>query len=154
MHIEIERKFLASIDDALLKPHQVVHIQQVYLSVSPEIRLRQIMACHDPVSYRMTFKGKGTTQRREHEFTVTEEEWDAACEFRFGDVIRKMRHIIDGWEIDCYYGFLSGLVIAECELPHPDAEIAPLPLGITLHDEVTNDSRYKNITLALSGLPR
>jgi adenylate cyclase len=55
------------------------------------------------------------------------------------------------WEVDDFSGAHKGLVIAEIEMPNEMAEFErPSWLG----EEVTDDKRYYNASLAADGLPR
>lgn len=68
---------------------------------------------------------------------------------RIGDLIEKTRYRIDHqgfcWEIDVFHGANAGLVIAEIELEHTEAEF-PLPDWVGA--EVTHERSYSNSSLS------
>ena len=68
---------------------------------------------------------------------------------RVGDLIEKTRYRIDHhgfcWEVDVFHGANAGLIIAEIELDHPEAEF-PLPDWVGA--EVTHERGYSNSSLS------
>lgn len=64
-------------------------------------------------------------------------------------LIEKIRHFVTHadreWSVDEFFGDNAGLLIAEVELPHPDA---PLVLPDWVGEEVTDDRRYYNANLS------
>ena len=108
------------------------------------------------VSYYRTIKlGRGV-QRVELEEETTQRVFDHLWTLTEGCRIRKRRYEVpDGdlvWEIDEFIG--RELVLAEVELSSPEL-IPTLPAWLAGHvvDEVTDDGRYTNLSLAQEGLP-
>lgn len=68
---------------------------------------------------------------------------------RVGDLIEKTRYRVQHqgfhWEVDVFHGANAGLVIAEIELDHPDADF---PRPDWIGDEITHDSDYSNSALS------
>lgn len=147
---EIERKFLLDAVPAGLPAGDT--IQQAYLALSPEVRIRKRgNNCY------ITIKGEGDLERDELEGAVPCWAFDALwpkCNLR----IEKQRHTVNDaghtLEIDVYTGRLGGLVIMEVEFPTVDAAIAFVaPSWVGTAREVTGDKRYKNKLLARDGRP-
>lgn len=149
---EIERKFVL-LHLPWHLPRRARQLESAYLSVGdPEVRVARYAG--EEGSYQITIKhGKGIS-RTEVILDVTDEVGDSiwatiSPERR----IRKLRGwYIGGWEVDVYDGVHEGLRIAEIELPSEDTPLPPLPEGMVLGPEVTDDARFKN--KALSGMPR
>jgi adenylate cyclase len=150
---EIEKKFLlkalpTGIDNG-------VEIRQGYLSTSdPEVRVRS-----KGKQYFVTRKGGEGFIRSEDEEEVSKEIFNILWPATVGARIEKTRYKIVGndslvWEVDEYYGQLSGLFTAEVELPDSEtrAEMSAVIADVLVVD-VTEDKRYKNKTLAIKGLP-
>ena len=149
--IEIERRFLvAETPQALPVP---ITIEQAYLATgAASVRVRRADA-----RFLLTIKAGGGLVRREIERELDEEEfvalWEVGTELR----IAKRRFPIelgDGLvaEYDEFDGDLAGHRLVEVEFP--DVEVArrfepPSWFG----DEVTDDPRFTNRTLAGQGWP-
>jgi adenylate cyclase len=106
--------------------------------------------------YFETFKGIGRLQRRELEIVLSHDQFNALWPGTEGRRIEKTRYQIDyagqTIELNVFRGSLEGLVLAEVEFTsreisedfeHPD----------WLGEEVTDDVRYKNQSLAQRGAP-
>jgi adenylate cyclase len=148
--IEIERKFLVkkggSHRDAAFS---VSHIQQGYIpaeGATVRIRLR------DDKAY-LTIKGKSRDNglsRYEFEKEISAVEAVELLKLCRGGVIDKHRYLVRCgervFEVDEFHGANEGLVIAEVELPSPDADYAaPDFLG----PEVTADKHFRNAFMSV-----
>lgn len=144
--LEIERQFLVRrIDAEVLERADRVHsIRQGYLTLtSPAIRVRQI-----DDRCVMTVKAGGGLVRQEVEFEI---EPDIAAELfaiAGSKVIEKTRYVVGGWELDVFKGRHSGLLIGEVELLDPEDPTPPLPRGVELWREVTEEQGFTNQFLA------
>lgn len=144
--LEIERQFLIRrLDPAVFDRAERIHrIRQGYLTLtSPAIRVRQI----DDRTV-MTVKAGGGLVRREVEFDI-----EAAVAQELFDIagtrtIQKTRYVLGGWELDVFEGRHTGLLIGETELDDPDDPTPPLPLGVELLREVTEEQGFTNQFLA------
>lgn len=155
---EIERKFLLSV----LPPEIVAipgkQIRQGYLEINPdgsEIRVRQ----KGDEFTRTAKSGKGKT-RTEDERLITKAAFDIDWPNTEGRRIEKVRRKIPyetpqgtvTIEVDDYEGNLKGLRIAEVEFPD-DEKSNQFQKPTWFGQEVTEDARYKNQSLALHGVP-
>jgi len=155
MGVEIERRFLVNV--AALPPKSVpgYTLRQGYLATRPVVRVRweqrAVAPGQDPADAAtkgyLTIKGPGTRVRAEYEYEIPAaeaEELLGLCSVQ----LRKHRYYIHDeghWSIDVFEDNLTGLWLAEIELPSVDAEFArPAWLG----REVTDDPRYTNVALA------
>ena len=148
MAIEIEHKYLV-IDDSYKSAAICTHkIMQGYLSDKREqtVRIRTI----DEKAF-VTIKGitKGAS-RLEYEYEIPfEDAVDMLQNVCLKPIISKTRHIVefDGerWEIDEFHESLTGLTLAEIELPNESHQYSkPNFIG----KNVTGDTRYYNSNLA------
>lgn len=153
MGTEIERKFLVkeSIID-VLKGIAPTDIMQGYLSKEANATVR-IRLSGDRAF--LTVKGLATgisCDEWEYEIPPTDAKTMLAKNST-GDVIVKKRYEIvhDGltFEVDVFGGKLSGLIVAEVELP---SEETVVNLPEWAGKEVSLDFRYKNAVLANSGV--
>lgn len=151
---EIERKFLVRSDAWRAGVTRRHRIRQAYLSVPgsrASVRIRVV----DEQTARLTVKAAAGSDgpalsRAEFEYPVPLSDALAMFELRVGEVVEKVRHVLDAgagrvWEVDEFSGGLAGLVMAEIELARADEDIA-LPGWVGR--EVTNDPRYGNVALA------
>ena len=110
------------------------------------------------VSVRVRTAGDGAWLNiKSRELGVTRQEFEYAVPLAdarelmklAGNPVAKRRHWIDyqgfTWEVDEFLGDNAGLIVAEIELPAPDAPYARPPW---LGREVTDDPRYYNTWLA------
>ncbi len=144
---EIERKFLVA-SDAWRTGARGVPYRQGYLDTGAGCTVRVRVAGERAF---LTIKGppQGAV-RDEYEYPIpvadAEELLGRLCS---GGCIEKVRHRVTHagrvWEVDEFEGANAGLVLAEVELEHPDAEVA---LPSWLGTEVTGDPRYTNAALA------
>lgn len=151
MPIETERKFLVLDDswraDATLKGVIMQGFVKTANRLSVRFRVMGDKAC-------FTLKGRafeGTpTSRPEYEYEIplaeAREIIRTICD---GGTVEKVRHLVEHagrtWEVDVFAGANAGLVVAEVELPSPDAEVALPPWA---GREVSDDPAYANLSLA------
>lgn len=155
---EIEKKWLIKKEDIPYDLSKAVsyEIEQTYINFSPEIRIRKI----DNSEHVLTFKAdtaiKGLA-RKEHEYTITEEEYNKLLLKKEGNTISKTRYRVYDendipMEIDVFFGDLEGLAYLEIEFPDVESSYKfEDPSWIT--KDVTTDSNYKNGSLARFGIP-
>lgn len=148
MGIEIERKFLVSGDGWQQHAVQSGAIVQGYLTEGEAVTLR-IRIIEDNTAL-LTIKGERQgLSRPEFEYDIPLEDARDMLALAGGAVIRKRRFLLDlpggEWIVDVFEGVHQGLVLAEVELPAPDAVVT---LPDWLGKEVTEDPRYYNSSLA------
>ncbi len=146
MGVEIERKFLVKGDS--WKTAKPMHLRQGYLNTDRSRTVRVRIA--GPNAY-ITIKGITTNvSRTEFEYPIPLEDADALLLLCSDSIIDKQRHTLPigdvVWEIDEFYGANKGLVVAEVEL---NSETQQFSLPNWIGDEVSNDSRYYNSSLAV-----
>lgn len=148
---EIERKFLVTGNSYLTMARESHEIRQAYISPLREATVR--VRVKDSFAY-LTVKGPNNGAiRDEWEYPIpvadAMEMMECLTDGRF---LHKTRYIVehDGltWEVDVFHGALSGLCVAEVELPTADT---PLTLPPFIGREVTGDADYYNSNL-LSGI--
>ena len=146
-----------------LTKYQVKHMEQMYVSVKPVIRIRRT-----DDRRVLTVKSKGLLSRQEFEMDLDEDEYrNLRCKAD-GNIIEKDRYIIplsdtDGTcgdsevdrelkiELDVFDGIFGGLTYAEVEFPEEkfaNTFVPPTWFG----RDVTEDGIYQNS--ALSGMDR
>lgn len=148
MATEVERKFLVTGDGWRDAVSHSVLIRQAYLSFTAAMAIR-IRIVDDAMAFLTIKSAELGIARSEFEYPLPLDDARGLLELRTGDVVEKRRHIVRSgeaqWEIDVFEGRHAGLVIAEIELPRPDAYFErPAWLG----QEVTSDPRYYNVNLA------
>jgi len=148
MAAEIERKFLVAGDGWKAQAGESTDIRQAYLATTDKASVR--VRIRDDAEAVLSIKSAvpGTT-RAEFEYDIPLEDARQLMQLRGGGMIEKRRYtVVNGkatWEIDVFGGAHKGLVIAEIELPSAQASFErPSWLG----EEVTDDKRYYNATLA------
>ncbi len=151
---EIERVFKVRRLPKDIEKYPSEHIVQGYLAIDStgaEVRLRKTGE-----RYFETFKGGGRLQRRELEIELSREQFNTLWPGTEGRRIEKIRYQIQEAgqkiELNVYRGNLAGLVLAEVEFPSSENSAAFKPPD-WLGEEVTDDVRYKNQTLAQKGAP-
>lgn len=144
--MEIERKFivneLPSLDNIPYKK-----IKQGYVTLSPELRVRQA-----DDKYYLTKKGEGFLIREEEEMEISASEGEryfSKCENR---LVYKTRYYIPYEkyiiELDIYEKKHKGLVVCEVEFStvnEANSFIPPMWFG----EEITENREYRNKYLAL-----
>ena len=152
---EIEKKFKVKKLPANLKSYPNKQIKQGYTSISDdgaEVRLRQ-----KGEKYFLTKKSGVGIVREETEQEISKEEFEKQWPETQGRVVEKTRYEItlaDGnlAELDIYEGNLAGLMTVEVEFTDQNKAqefIAPDWFA----DDITEDSTYKNASLAVNGNP-
>ena len=143
---EIERKFLV-IGNGWRENAVGTHYRQGYLNSVKERTVR-IRTINDKAF--LTVKGKNDgAVRDEWEYSIPVADAEGMLErCAQGSVISKTRYIVPegtyNWEVDEFHGSHEGLVVAEIELPHPDATFrCPDFIG----EEVTGNPSYYNSNL-------
>jgi CYTH domain-containing protein/predicted ATPase len=129
---ETERRFIVYEHDPLILQAPKKHIYQGYFETPADFELR-VRIIND-TSGRLTRKDGSGLTRPEDERPIDLE----LARFLMNttqDRLRKVRHVLDGWEFDVYEPPLEGLRIVEFE--HPDAAAANLPSWIHRAREVT-----------------
>ena len=152
--IEIERKFLVSALPDLGRL-EAVAVRQGYLTAaddSVEARLRQ-----SGDAFFMTLKSGEGLQRMEYEIPIDQSQFDVLWPATARRRIEKVRHVgrLEDqriFELDVFSGRLAPLVLVEVEFPSRETALAFIP-PTWFGPEVTDDKRFKNKTLATSGLP-
>lgn len=148
---EIERKFLVKGPVPEGMPFEP--IRQGYVTAasdSAEVRLRQKGgACF------LTVKSEGGLVRDEYEITIGTAEFETLWPLTEGRRVEKTRHrgqlaVGLDFELDIFEGRLAPLMLVEVEFPSEEAARAFVPPA-WFGDEVTEDKRYRNRSLALSG---
>lgn len=146
MALEIERKFLVK-DDRWREGADGVAFKQGYLQADPECAVRIRIAGPRAM---LTIKGqpRGVT-RLEFEYEIPLADAEAMlASLAQKPFIHKTRYTVpyggNPWEVDVFEGENAGLVVAEIELPAPDAPFERPPW---LGAEVTDDPRYLNANL-------
>jgi adenylate cyclase len=153
---EIERKFLVEeLPPDLEDEEPPEEIRQAYLALPPdgvEVRVRQRAD-----RYYLTVKSAGGLVREETEIELSRDQFARLWELPGLPIVEKTRRQVPRdqhvMEIDVFAGRLEGLVLAEVEFESVAASEAFVPPS-WLGQEVTEDSRYKNRSLALNGPPR
>lgn len=153
MAIEIERRFLVDGSGWRRGARAPSHIRQAYLALTPEASIR-IRISNGEAATLTVKSAQAAIERAEFEYAIPVADAEKLMALRTGRVIEKQRHGVAvgeaQWEVDVFGGELSGLVIAELELDHKDRAFErPQWLG----EEITNDGRYANASLAIYGLP-
>ncbi len=142
---EIERKFLVSGTDFMQTAVGCKHICQGYLSRKPTVRVR----IQDSDAY-ITVKSRnlGAT-RQEWEYQVPLSDAQEMMKLCTEALIEKVRYLVPFggrmWEVDVFQGSLSGLVVAEVELPSEDVEVQLPPWA---GEEVTGNPAFYNTALS------
>jgi len=147
---EVERKFLVREVPSL---GEGTALRQAYLAVDGgvEVRVRDQGGEHV-----LTVKGGRGLRRAEVEVAIGSDEFDELWALAPDRRIVKTRHRVAVGdhvaEVDVYAGSLEGLVVVEVEFATTeDAESFDPPPWFG--EELTNDPRWSNATLATSGRP-
>ena len=153
MSVEIEKKFIVENVPFALNRYKCYEIIQGYIAVEEnyaEVRVRYI-----DNKYILTIKSDRTNSRLEEECILNAQQGKRLLGFCKDRVIRKTRYYIPyngaTIELDIFKDALEGLMIAEVEFKNIDEMnnfIVPSWFGV----DITEDKRYKNKNLAISGL--
>ena len=146
MSLEIERKFLVKDLSFEALATAQSQISQGYLSREAERTVR--VRLRDGKGF-ITIKSKNRgAVRGEWEYEIPERDARELLTLCEGRVISKTRYLVPWqgmtWEVDVFGGDLSGLILAEIELPSADAEFCAPPF---VGEEVTGNQRYYNSNL-------
>ena len=136
--IEIERRFIARVDDALLRDADKMLQRQGYLTVRDPttLRIRQ-----EGDAWVLAIKAEaGGIRRHEIELPVSELQGRTLLALASGGTVEKVRHTIGRWEIDVYGGRYEGLILAEVELESEDEPLPDPPPGLELVREITRQT--------------
>jgi adenylate cyclase len=153
--LEIERTYLLDRLPVLPADAVALRIEQGYFPAragSLEGRLRRTTAPDESVACTHTIKRGNGLVRQEIEREITPDEFALLWPETEGRRLRKTRHVVTvgelKWEIDEYDEL--DLVLADIELPSPDAHVAP-PHWLRPHivRDVTDEPAYRNYRLAL-----
>lgn len=155
---EIEKKWLISLEDIPydLSKAERYEIIQTYLNFSPEIRVRNINNKEYVLTTKCDTAIKGLV-REEHEYLITEEEYNNLLTKQEGNTIYKTRYRFTDkngieMEIDVFSGDLEGLAYLEIEFVNIEsADNYQTPDWVI--KDVTTDLLYKNGYLARYGIP-
>lgn len=147
MGIEIERKFLVAGEAWREAVVRADRIRQNYLMRGPAMSVR--IRTSGAAAWLTVKAGTDALSRAEFEYPIPLADAEAMLVLCPGPGIAKTRHIVPAsnglaWEIDLFEEELTGLVLAEIELPDVDAAFdRPDWLGV----EVTGDPAYLNANL-------
>lgn len=154
MAAEIERKFLVRGDGWRASADGGSQLRQAYLASTDACAVR--VRVKDERQAFITIKSaRAGSSRDEFEYPLPVEDARAMLKLRTGNAVEKTRYRVPAgdltWEIDVFAGAHQGLTIAEIELPDAGTKFdRPDWVG----EEVTDDKRYYNASLALNGLPK
>ena len=149
--IEIERKFL--VKSLPVEMQRGTPILQGYLAHDEqmEVRIRQYGNDHF-----LTVKEGSGLKRRETEIEISPQQFLTLWPSTEGRRLEKLRSLINYGayqiEVDRYLGDLEPLLVAEVEfssIEESESFIKPDYLG----EEVTEEDAYKNLSLAIHGIP-
>ncbi len=151
---EVERKFLVDRVPAEVCAVESVRIRQGYLAVSSESEVRIRDSDGD---YTLTVKSGRGIERAESEVQLLGTQFEKLWPMTEGHRVEKRRMRValeDGLvaELDVYEGGLEGLVTVEVEFAsrrEADEFVPPSWFG----EDVSEDHRYKNASLARFGSP-
>ena len=147
---EIERKFLLANDDW---KHEVIKREHLWDGLIARFGDGKVRVRLSENNAWLTIKGpREGISRLEFECEIPRADAEhmlrALCQA--DPVLEKVRHTVPfgglDWTIDVYMGPLTGSVLAEVELEHPDQHLRIPPW---VGEEVTNDPRFKKSALAL-----
>lgn len=155
--MEIERKFLIKKLPENLEQYSCHHLEQVYLSTNPVIRVRKKQPvtpsmASDKTHYILTVKSSGLMTRQEFEMELNEEEYQNLLSKGESNTISKKRYEIPlennlTLELDVFDRTFEGLILGEIEFAGEDDAKKYNPSDL-MGKEVTFDSRFHNSTMS------
>lgn len=154
MGVEIERKFLVK-NERWRKNSKPTRIMQAYLSDHYD-RIVRVRIHDDKGCLTIKNAGNGGLARKEFEYEIPVSDAEFMIKkMSCSTPIIKTRHLLDAgngqtWEVDEFHGAYEGLIVAEIEL---DAENERFEIPDWLGEEVTDDKRYSNASLAKMNSP-
>jgi adenylate cyclase len=145
--IEIERKFRVQNDQWRRAADAGTEFRQGYLGEITRVSVR-VRVEGERANLNIKSAEIGSS-RLEFEYPIPLADAETLLELASGPLVEKRRYLVhvEGtcFEIDEFRGDNLGLVLAEVELPHPDA---PFPRPSWLGEEVTADPRFYNVYLS------
>lgn len=146
--MEVERKFKFDKVPDNLELLEIAEVYQAYLSINPEVRLREKVK-HDMIDYKLTIKGDGTLTRTEVELGISRLEYLELLDIIGHKGFIKKHYtkyrLPDGHILECSIvdeGTETEFRYAEIEFESEDeARIFKVP--DYLGDEITYDDSYK-----------
>ena len=160
--MEIERKWLIRKERIPfnLDSCEKMHIDQLYVSFSPVIRIRNV---DYGSKYVLTIKTVSPRidpelAKNEYETEITEKEYLELVKISQGNLISKTRFVVKvenglKYEIDFFEGSLSGLAYLEIEFPD-EGHALHFPDPDWVEYDVTYRPEFKNSALAKYGMPK
>jgi CYTH domain-containing protein len=147
---EIERKFIVKEIPKNIKQYQRIDILQKYISIDPEIRIRQQIEDGEYTYYKAK-KSNDSLSREQDEVEISSTDFYNLSSITMGNDIVKVRYLIPVGkytaELDIYQEKLSGLLIVEVEFKTVQ-EAGEFVVPNWFRQEVTYDKRYKNKNLS------
>jgi len=148
MAIEIERKYLVRDNSWRQSEIGSAPIEQGYFARTPHVKAR--VRIFGDNAYLTLKSAAGGLSRHEYEYKIPKADAvEMIRQFTIEPPITKVRYDVPFkgmiWTVDVFGGANEGLVLAEVELKSADQSIS-LPAWVG--DEVTDDPRYENSTLA------
>ena len=147
MAVEIERKFLVASERWKEEVVRSVRLRDGLISSSDRGKVR-VRITDDKAT--LAIKGpRSGLSREEYEYEIPFEDAVALLDRHCaGAILEKTRFFVPNgdlvWEVDVYSGILSGVVIAEIELPAENIAVdRPSWVGI----EVTGQEEYRKINM-------
>lgn len=143
---EIERRFLVRCADAMwLRLGEGNHLRQGYVrNGEPSVRIR----IGEPRGAVLNCKSGSGIRRSEVEAIVPADVAQALFQAAEDRVVEKIRWRMGAWELDRFLGALEGLMLLEIELDAEDQAMPPVPEGVHVLREVTDDKRFVSGYLA------
>lgn len=151
---EIERKFKVSGNGWRSEASSSSDFLQAYIASGEDRSVRvRIMDC---ARAKLTIKiGRQLLARDEFEYEIPLADAQEMSKTALGIVLEKTRYRVEHngyvWEVDVYAGTYAGLIVAEVEIEHEDAN-PDIPEWIG--EEITGDRRYSNVVMATEDLSR
>lgn len=144
MPVEIERKFLVRSDEWRTQIASTTIIRQGYLTQGGGTSVRVRLT--DRGAWLAVKSGGTPLGRLEFEYPIPVKDAETLLELCAKPILEKVRHVVSAgtnlfWEVDEFGGELSGIIMAEVELPTAKT---PLLIPRWVGTEVTLDPRYLN----------
>jgi adenylate cyclase len=150
---EVERKFIVNRPPDAIQQFESTRIEQAYLFSDDRLEVRIRRSAGRSV---LTIKSGGGLRRAEVEVALTEEAADELWPITEGMRLVKRRYEIPHTaglvQVDIYEGSLQGLIVAEVEF-ESETDAGDYVPPEWFDDEVTDDGRYRNYSLAKAGVP-
>ena len=152
MALEIERRFIARVDQALLARAERMEMRQGYLTVhdATTVRIRQE---GDAWILAVKVDAEGIA-RHEIEIELPEDDGRTLLALAAGGKVRKTRYTLGRWEIDVFGGRFEGLTLAEVELESESEPLPDAPAGLELIREITSEPGLSSRGLAALSRPK